>query len=197
MHGAGMRLGRFAIWRVDETAGYESAWLELDGLALRATGQAAGQLPRPYWLSYTLHTDAVGVTTSLQVSATVDDATHRLDLRRHAGEWTVNGEPRPDLAAALDCDLACSPVTNTMPILRHGLQRSPGVERFVMAFVQVPTLQVVATPQEYRHLQLVDTGAQIRYSSGTFVSDLLVDRDGVVVDYPTMAHRIPADTQVV
>jgi hypothetical protein len=181
---------------VDETAGYESAWLELDGLALRATGQAAGQLPRPYWLSYTLHTDAAGVTTSLQVSGTVDDATHWLDLRRHAGEWTANGESRPDLATALDCDLACSPVTNTMPIRRHGLQRSPGAERFVMAFVQVPTLQVVATPQEYRHLQLLDTGAQIRYSSGTFASDLLVDRDGIVIDYPTMAHRIQAKTPI-
>jgi hypothetical protein len=188
-----MRLGRFAIWRVEETAGYESAWLELDGLGLHATGQAAGQLPGPYWLSYTLRTDAAGVTTSLQVSATVDGATHRLDLRRRAGEWTVNGEPRPDLAAALDCDLACSPVTNTMPILRHELQRRPGTERFVMAFVQVPSLQVVAMPQEYRHLQLVDTGAQIRYASGTFVSDLLVDGDGIVVDYPTMAHRIPAE----
>jgi hypothetical protein len=36
---------------------------------------------------------------------------------------------RPDLATALDCDLACSPVTSTMPILRHGLQRSPGAAR--------------------------------------------------------------------
>jgi hypothetical protein len=76
-----MTVGRFAVWCVEETAGYESAWLELDGLALRATGQAVGQLPRPYWLSYTLHTEAAGVTTSLQVSATLDDATHRLDLR--------------------------------------------------------------------------------------------------------------------
>jgi hypothetical protein len=71
-----MTLRRFAIWRVEETAGYESAWLEFDGPALRATGQTAGQLPRPYCLSYTLQTDAAGVTTSLQVSATVDDATH-------------------------------------------------------------------------------------------------------------------------
>jgi uncharacterized protein len=107
----------------------------------------------------------------------------------------VNEEPRPDLAAALDCDLACSPVTNTMPILRHGLQHGPGAQRFVMAFVQVPTLQVVAMPQEYRHLRLTDTGAQIRYSSGTFVSDLLVGRDGIVFDYPTMAHRILARTK--
>jgi uncharacterized protein len=191
-----MTIRRFAIWHVEETAGYESAWLELDGLALRATGQTAGQRPTPYWLSYTLHTDAAGVTTRLQVSATVDDATHRLDLRRHAEEWTVNGAPRPDLVTALDCDLACSPVTNTMPIRRHGLQRSPGTETFVMAFVQVPTLQVVATRQEYRHLQLLETAAQIRYSSGTFTSDLLVDRDGIVIDYPTMAHRIRNQTRI-
>jgi hypothetical protein len=187
---------RFAIWHVVETAGYESAWLELDGLALRATGRAAGQLPQPYWVSYTLKTDAAGVSAGLQVTATVDGSTHQLDLRRGTDGWTVNGEARPDLQPALDVDLACSPVTNTMPIVRHALHRGPGAERFVMAFVAVPTLRVVAVPQVYEHLSLFDDRAQVRYSSGAFTSDLLVDDDGVVIDYPTMAHRLPAQTAI-
>jgi uncharacterized protein len=183
---------RFLVWQVVENAGYEAAWLSVDGLAIRARGQAAGQLPEPYWLGYELDTDERAVTRRLQVTVTLTGAQRDLDLRRDQDGWTVNGAPRPDLAGALDCDLAFSPVTNTMPVRRHGLQQGPGMERFVMAFVAVPALQVSASEQTYTHLGLVAAGARVRYAAGSFVSDLLVDSDGLVIDYPTMAHRVPA-----
>jgi len=187
---------RHLVWQVVETAGFEAAWLSLDGLALHATGRAVGQLPEPYWLTYTLQTDDRAATTRLSVTATTTDANYDLDLRREGETWYVDGEPRADLAAALDCDLACSPVTNTMPIIRHGLQRGPGAQRFLMAFVQVPNLRVVTSQQSYTHLSLAEDTARVRYASGSFVSDLTVDRDGLVVEYPTMASRIPAVTPV-
>lgn len=187
---------RHLVWHVVETAGFEAAWLSLDGMTLRATGRAVGQLPEPYWLTYTLQTDDRAATTRLEITAATADAQYQLDLRRDDGAWSVNGRPRDDLADALDCDLACSPVTNTMPIVRHGLHRGPGAHRFVMAFVQVPTLRVVASQQSYTHLDVADDAARVRYASGTFVSDLTVDQDGLVVDYPTMARRIPATSAV-
>lgn len=204
---------RHLVWQVIETAGFEAAWLSLDGMLLRATGRAVGQLPEPYWLAYTLETDDRAATTRLQVTATTSEAEYELDLRRDGGGWSVNGEPRADLADALDCDLACSPVTNTMPIIRHGLQHGPGTSegtdtgsgavvgagsthRFVMAFVEVPTLRVVASQQAYMHLGVAGDAARVRYASGAFVSDLTVDRDGFVIDYPTMAHRVAVATAV-
>jgi hypothetical protein len=45
--------------------------------------------------------------------------------------------------------------------------------------------------QAYTHLGLLADGARVRYASGSFTSDLTVDTDGLVIDYPTMAHRIP------
>lgn len=187
---------RHLVWQVIETAGFEAAWLSLDGMTLRATGRTVGQLPEPYWLTYMLQTDDRAATTHLEVTAATAGAQHDLDLRRDGGTWFVNGQPRADLADALDCDLACSPVTNTMPIVRHGLQHRPGTQRFVMAFVEVPTLHVVASRQSYTHLGLTKDAARVRYASGTFVSDLTVDRDGLVIDYPTMAHRVPVATAV-
>jgi hypothetical protein len=180
---------RRLVWQVVETAGSETAWIALDGLAVNATGRAAGQRPEPYWLTYTLQTDHQAATTRLDVTAVVADGPRHLDLRRERDTWTVNGAVRPELAGALDCDLECSPLTNTMPILRHGLHRGPGTERFVMAFVQVPTLQVGASQQTYTHLELGDGYARVRYTAGSFTSDLVVDGRGLVVDYPTMARR--------
>jgi hypothetical protein len=200
---------RHLVWQVVETAGFEAAWLSLDGLTLHATGRAVGQLPEPYWLTYTLQTDDRAATTRLDVTASTADARYELSLRREGGAWFTNGEPRPDLADALDCDLACSPLTNTMPIIRHGLQHGPhesGTLRFVMAFVQVPTLRVVASHQSYTHLgsdsasdsnsDSPEHTARVRYASGTFSSDLTVDRHGLVIDYPTLAHRVSATTSV-
>jgi len=194
--GRGPGHGRLLVWQIIETAGFEAAWLTLDGIALHASGQAAGQLPEPYWLTYELDTDHRAVTTHLKVTATAAGTQRHLELSRHDGTWTVNGQARPDLAGALDCDIACSPVTNTMPIIRHGLQHAPGAERFIMAFVQVPDLRVVASRQAYTHLGLEAGAARVRYASGSFASELTVDADGLVIDYPTMAHRIPAQTTV-
>jgi hypothetical protein len=118
--------------------------------------------------------------------------TASLDLRRDdAGRWTVDGEQRPDLQAALDLDLACCPLTNTMPILRHGFHRAPGHHEFLMAFIEVPGLRVVPSHQRYSHLQpLTRGGAIVRYESGSFQSDLTIDGEGLVVEYPRLGRRL-------
>lgn len=183
---------RHAAWQVVETAGFESAWISLDGAALHADVLALGQLPEPYRLAYTLRTDERGATTRLRATTTTPTGRAELDLCRSADTWTVNGWVRPDLAGALDCDVACSPLTNTPPILRNRLHRTSGAARPLVAFVQVPTLAVVACEQAYTHLRPAGRGAAVRYASGTFASDLTVDRDGLVVDYPGMARRVAA-----
>jgi len=182
---------RLLVWQVTETAGFEAAWLRLDGLALRASGQAAGQLPEPYLLTYELHTDDRAATTRLEVTATLAGAQRRLDLRREHGSWTVNGEVQPDLARALDCDLGFSPVTNTMLVIRHGLHRGPGAERFRLSWVAVPELPVTAADQACLHLAVEPGGEVVRFASRSYNTDLLVDGGGLVIDYPTMATRMP------
>jgi hypothetical protein len=79
----------------------------------------------------------------------------KLDLRRtRAGRWSVRTStsgavdlPPPGgdvthFAESLDCDLALSPLTNAMPVLRHGLLENGGPLDFVMAWVSVPDLSV-------------------------------------------------------
>jgi hypothetical protein len=66
--------------------------------------------------------------------------------------WADLPEPGGDpaaFAAALDCDLGECPVTNTMPVLRHGLLHGGPPRDFVMAWVSVPDLSVHASEQRY------------------------------------------------
>ena len=58
-----------------------------------------------------------------------------------------------------------------------------------MAWVSVPDLHVHASPQRYEHLRTTAAGAVVRFGSGDFTADLLVDAEGFVADYPGLAQR--------
>lgn len=112
----------------------------------------------------------------------------RLRLRRNdGGAWSVDDEPRPDLAEAVDIDLSFSPFTNTLPIRRLSLALGSSAE-ITTAYVDVPTLLVTPDPQRYTR-----TGARRHlYESldSDFVREITVDADGFVVDYPSLFARV-------
>ncbi len=156
-----------------------------------AEGRATGLLPMPYWTTYSLETIDDYVTAHMVVESRWSDGTASLDLRRNARGWTVNGDPRPDLASALDCDLAACPVTNTMPVLRHDLVNQAGDVDFLMAFIEIPSLRVVPSRQRYTHLASSDAaGGIVKYRAGSFESDLVFDAEGFVIDYPKLGRRL-------
>lgn len=181
-----MPTSRVITWEVSESKGIETAWIELGGDALRARGRAVGTTPEPYWISYELDTADGFLTRRLYVTAESAQGTRTLDLRHDgAGRWTADGRYRPQVDGALDCDLGLCPLTNTMPVLRHGLHLAPGEQEFLMAWVSVPDLEVLPSRQTYTHLGQGRT----RFVSGDFRSDIQFDDDGFVVDYPGLATR--------
>ncbi|MGH2953755.1 MAG: putative glycolipid-binding domain-containing protein [Solirubrobacterales bacterium] len=187
----------------------EAARVELADGALRATGTQLAVDPLPYRLDYRLDASADGFATrSLHVEAAGEGWERRLRLERDpGGEWSADvggdGEldlPAPggdtsDLGDALDCDLGFSPLTNSMPVLRHGLHREPGRVDFLMAWISVPDLGVHAMNQRYEPVGRGEGGATVRYASvedgeETFTAELELDADGLVRHYPGLARRI-------
>lgn len=181
---------RVVTWRVIESAGLETTWVTLDSSSLTARGRAVGMEPFPYWLEYELTTGNDYITCALDVIVHSATDTRTLELRHESGGWTANGDPLPNLSGAVDCDLGLCPLTNTMPILRHQLHVHPGRHEFLMAWIAVPDLDVRPSRQTYTHLGVDPRGTEVRYESGDFASDLLIDHDGLVVEYPQLATRI-------
>ncbi|MFJ7591699.1 putative glycolipid-binding domain-containing protein [Streptomyces sp. NPDC097617] len=187
-------------WEILPAGGYSTAWTELTGRRLAAHGRAVGLVPEPYWLTYTLETGEDYVTSRLRVTTQpgtgsgtgAGTGTRTLDLRNDAGRWIVDGVHRADLDGALDCDLGLCPLTNTMPVLRHDLHRSPGAgpHEFLMAWVSVPDLEVSASRQTYTPLAPDGHGTRVRFSSGDFHSDIEFDEHGLVLDYPEPATAL-------
>ena len=193
-------------WVKDEPFGVEFVEVELADDRLSAIGVAIGTDPMPYRLDYTLATQAGFVTARLDVTTRGGGWRRRLELRRdEAGAWSALADADGDalltppggdveaFADALDCDLGLSPLTNAMPVLRHGLLAGDGKSVDLrMAWVSVPDLGVHASDQRYTAVREDADGAIVRYETigGTFTADLLFDRAGLVVDYPGLARRL-------
>lgn len=198
-------LKRALAWVKDDPFGVEFADIDLAPRQLTAEGVAIAAAPVPYRLDYALETAPGFLTVRLQVRSRGDGWSRTLDLRRDpAGRWSVDVEehghvdlPAPGgdpatFAAALDCDLGLSPVTNLMPVLRNDLLSGGGPLEHTVAWVSVPDLGVQADGQRYTFLRAEQDQRVIRYEAtdGTFASDITLDLDGIVIDYPGIARRL-------
>jgi hypothetical protein len=198
---------RAITWIKEDSLGAEFADVMIEPRRLTATGTAIGSAPVGYRLDYKLETLSDFVTSGLLVKARGDGWSRRLDLRRtRAGKWSVRAAekgflalPGPggdvaDFSDALDCDLGLSPLTNSMPVLRHDLLHGGGPLDFLMAWVSVPDLNVHASRQRYTFVRRASEGAVVRYESleSKFKADITFDADGLVVDYPGIGRRLPS-----
>ena len=196
---------RAVAWIKDDPFGVEFAEIALSHRDLGAEGIAIGTRPLPYRLDYALETAPEFIATRLWARSRGHGWSRTLDLRRSAaGTWSVTAADEGDvdfpdpggdpstLAAALDCDLGLSPVTNMMPVLRHGLLSGGGPVELTAAWVSVPDLHVQADSQRYTFLRADQDLCVIRYEAtdGTFAADVTLDPEGIIIDYPGIARRL-------
>jgi len=197
---------RLVVWQKEDGYGVELGEVALYEDRLSAQGVAIGWQPVPYRLELDLETGAAWVTRRLAVRVRGDGWMRSIDLRRsEAGSWTVHAETDGDvdlepaggdpaaLEGAVDCDLGLSPLTNTMPVLRHDLLDRDGSQDLLMAWVSVPALALYPMRQRYASVaDLGDGRRRIEYRSleSDFTSQLTFDADGLVFDYPMLARRV-------
>jgi hypothetical protein len=193
------------VWAREGPFGTELAEVTHEAGTLAAMGIAIGTAPVPYRLDYHLATVEGYVTARLLVRARGSGWRRSLDLQRAAsGAWSCTAEaeggldlsaPGGDLAevaGGLDCDLAFSPLTNSMPVLRHRLDEGGGPVEFLMAWVSVPDLAVRPSRQRYTFVRREDGLRIVRFESldSAFVAEVGFDDDGLVLDYPGIARRV-------
>jgi uncharacterized protein len=200
-------MSRLCLWTALDGWRVEVASVDLWSHGLRAVGTQLGVDPVPYRLDYWLDATDDFITRSLEVEAQGDGWRRRLLLSRdQSGNWRSESAEEGDvdlpqvggdaeaLSGARDCDLAFSPLTNTMPIRRHALHVRPGGVDYLMAWVSVPDLGLHASRQRYEHVRRQADEAVVRYvdvgAHRGFTSDLVLDEDGLVLVYPQLARRV-------
>jgi hypothetical protein len=168
------------LWQDVETGALDRCRLEAgpDGLRLAGLVLTAAH-GTPLDVRYLVEAGPDGLTRRVELELD-GGATRRVLLADGAGRWRWQGGPElAEVAGALDVDLTVTPATNTLPIRRlAGLDLGRAAD-LRMAWVQFPDLQVVPSAQRYRRL----APDRWRFSTGDFSAELLVDPDGLVLDY--------------
>jgi uncharacterized protein len=185
-------------WQAQDGHGLEGTRLLL-GSGLRALGRMVRlDTDAGFTASYRLFVDSDGTLRRLSVTSAVAERERHLTISRtDDGVWLLDtgsgtGGTRGDLAGAVDVDLAYSPMFNTLPIRRLNLHREPGEHVVPVVFVSLPALEVEVVDQTYRTVSALDGDdhAVVEFRWGDFTSELVVDADGLVVDYPGIARRL-------
>ncbi len=179
-------------WTALEWPGMEHVVVSGDGNGFRAEGQVVLADDGLASVTYQLLCTTGWRVTSLKIKVASAAWGKTLDLAAaDGGHWLVDGWPAPELDGCVDVDISCTPLTNTLPIQR--LAWSPGAAQDIdVVYIPVPSLKVHPARQRYTLLARDDdrSEAQFRYESGSFSSDLRVDRDGFVTDYPGLWRRV-------
>jgi hypothetical protein len=185
-------------WQGDDGRALETARVLLGQTGLRALGRSVrASLGAPaFSASYRLVVDEEGALSRLSITSASQERERNLTLNRtEDGYWlldTGTGGSRAEFDGALDVDLHYSPLFNALPIRRLGLHRKHGDVEIPMVFVALPTLEVEVTTQRYCTRSTLDGEgrAVIGFQAGEFTADLVVDTDGLVIEYPKLATRI-------
>jgi uncharacterized protein len=180
---------RSVRWRPVDSIGLEHLSIRPEGDGILADSVLIGDRGgTPYGVRYRVACDRGWHVLSLDVDTTDGRSLHL----KSDGTGTWRNQDGASLAAfdgCIDIDLAGSPFTNTLPIRRLDLQKGAAAVELRMLYVPFDTFEPIVDEQRYRCLK---DDALYRYEAvdRTFAADLPVDRDGLVLDYPTLFERI-------
>ena len=186
---------KMVAWTGVDCSRVEAARVLLGERGLRATGSIVSCRQddiETYCASYTLTTNDTGVVERLTVRVIrAQGEQHVAITRSEESIWLVDhgqGAERTNFGGALDVDLQFSPLFNALPVRRLNLHRLAAKQDLAMVFVSLPGLEVSRVPQSYRTVSLGDP-AVVSLSSDSLETELTVDADGLVLEYPGLARR--------
>jgi uncharacterized protein len=161
---------------------HNHAQWKLRGTIVAFAGDAAAEA------RYEITCDAGWRTGHAQVWLISEGREQTLEIRAEGGQWFANGREIESVRGAADIDLGWSPSTNTLPIRRLNLGPGEKSGEIVAAWVRFPELALEPLRQEYVRL----SERTYRYSSrgGAFTAELLVDENGLVVEYGGFWKRV-------
>lgn len=176
---------RWSAWEGCE-GGLEHCEIRPEGDRIVAAGVATGAInDKPFGLYYRIVMNEAwrvrGASLRTGSGASLELASDR------EGQWHVNGKIALELAGCIDIDIQASPLTNTLPIRRLGLEHGRSAIIRVV-YINVPELAVEVLSQRYTALSL----GLYRFEGldTDFTADLPVDEDGLVLDYPGLFRRL-------
>jgi hypothetical protein len=163
------------LWQASD-GGSEMCLLERSGRGWRLRGTVlTHEAEQPIEIRYVVTVDSSWATTDVAVRVAIAGAAPH-EMSELGALWS--GVRPPQFRDCVDVDLSFTPATNTLPIRRLGLGVDDEAEIDV-AWLVWPELTVRPVRQVYARL----AENRYRYTQDEFTAELVVDDQGLVVDY--------------
>jgi hypothetical protein len=169
---------RWATWDLDDTGEVTEFRWENEGWTI------SGQVARER-VQYVVRLSASWQVRQFLLFRDLDDPDLWLATDGTARWGEMNGAHRSELDGCYDIELACTPLTKSLPIRRLPLHVGDSAELPVVT-VDVETLEVRAATLRYFR---IDTH-RWRFEHAAQSVEFDVDQHGLVIDYPGMFRRI-------
>lgn len=156
---------------------------------IQVNGQITGQgLGKFFNINYQLEINQQWEIQGLKINF-VSDSSFNISLHRNEKKQWLNekGEILSKLNNCTDVDITLTPFTNTLPINRLNLAIGESKEIEVVYF-DLPTNKF--NPAKQRYTNLGNGVYKYENLSSGFTSNLQVDDDGLVLNYPGIWHRV-------
>ena len=180
------------MWAPWEGPGLEHLRLVTSDGGVVANGLVIGlEAGRPFRIGYEIRCDRRWRVREIRAAAPDSERPVLELLADGEGHWKRGGgEPVPELDGCIDVDISGTPFTNTLPIRRLGLKPGESIDVDV-AYIRVPELLVGPERQRYGCLEARADGGLYRFEAlpSGFTAELVVDADGLVIDYPGLFRR--------
>lgn len=185
-------------WQGVDGPRLETVRVLLDARGMRASGtvvSAVAGSAAAFAASYSLATDEAGVVSRLSVRCIAAGGERQLSANRsEEGIWLVDhgygGAARTRFDGAMDVDVAECLLFNALPVRRLRLHREFGAHQLAMVYVDLPSLAVQLTRQDYRTVAVRENSAVVELATGEHSAALTLDTHGMVTDYPGLARRL-------
>jgi hypothetical protein len=176
------------LWERLDGPGLEYCEIALHPVVTLTGHVIAGYPGGAYAVTYSVQTNAAGVTVAVEVTCRTGGSTRHLSIRRDRnGGFLENGMPLKGFETCADVDLEATPSTNLLPIRRLHLAVGEHAD-LVALWIRCPDLTVAPLPQRYTRLDRTHYRYQ-SFESG-YETVLVVDDDGVVTAYGDLWRRL-------
>lgn len=173
---------RWATWAGD---GLETTTIRWENEGFTVSG-AVSDAPGREHIQYVLRLNAAWQVRQFLLFRDLDEPDLWL-ATDGTGRWgEMNGAHRTELDGCYDVDLACTPLTQSLPIRRLPLLDGDSAELPVVT-INPDTLEVRSESHRYTRLEAYRWQHEIAGSSAT---NFEVDEFGLVVDYPACFRRV-------
>lgn len=171
------------LWQASD-GGSEVCLLKRSGPGWRLTGTVlTHEAEQPIEIRYAVTVDSAWTTTHVAARVAIAGSEPR-ELDQLGALLSATTRPL-EYRNCVDVDLSFTPATNTLPIRRLDLRVGDQAE-IEVAWLTWPDLDVRPVRQVYARLE----ENRYRYTQGDFTAELVVDEQGLVLDYEGLWHAV-------